>query len=38
VDAEQLGGAVIEKLAEMFDADSNEQPTHRRRRRRRRTG
>jgi len=34
VDAEQLGGAVIEKLAELFDADSNELAMPRRRRRR----
>ncbi len=34
VDAEQLGGAVIEKLAELFDADNNELPMPRRRRRR----
>jgi cobaltochelatase CobT len=33
VDAEQLGGAVIEKLAELFDADNNELPVRRRRRR-----
>lgn len=33
VDAEQLGGAVMEKLAELFDADHNELPTRRRRRR-----
>jgi cobaltochelatase CobT len=32
VDAEQLGGAVIEKLAELFDADNNELPMRRRRR------
>jgi cobaltochelatase CobT len=32
VDAEQLGGVVMEKLAELFDADSNEMPTRRRRR------
>jgi cobaltochelatase CobT len=32
VDAEQLGGAVMEKLAELFDADSNELPMRRRRR------
>ena len=32
VDAEQLGGAVMEKLAELFDGDSSEQPTRRRRR------
>ena len=32
VDAEQLGGAVMEKLAELFDGDSNEQPARRRRR------
>jgi hypothetical protein len=33
VDAEQLGGAVMEKLAELFDADSNELAIPRRRRR-----
>ena len=33
VDAEQLGGAVMEKLAELFEADNNELPTRRRRRR-----
>jgi cobaltochelatase CobT len=32
VDAEQLGGAVIEKLAELFDGDNDELPTRRRRR------
>jgi cobaltochelatase CobT len=32
VDAEQLGGAVMEKLAELFDADGNDQSTGRRRR------
>ena len=31
VDAEQLGGVVMEKLAELFDGDSNERPTRRRR-------
>ena len=31
VDAEQLGGAVMEKLAELFDGDSNELPARRRR-------
>ena len=31
VDAEQLGGVVMEKLAELFDGDSNETPTRRRR-------
>jgi cobaltochelatase CobT len=33
VDAEQLGGAVMEKLAELFDGDSNELPARRRPRR-----
>jgi cobaltochelatase CobT len=32
VDAEQLGGAVMEKLAELFDADSSEAPKGRQRR------
>ena len=32
VDAEQLGGAVMEKLAELFEADNSELPTRRRRR------
>jgi len=31
VDAEQLGGAVMEKLAELFEADTHEQPARRRR-------
>jgi cobaltochelatase CobT len=32
VDAEQLGGVVMEQLAELFDADNNELPKRRRRR------
>jgi cobaltochelatase CobT len=32
VDAEQLGGAVMEKLAELFEADVSEAPVRRRRR------
>jgi cobaltochelatase CobT len=32
VDAEQLGGAVMEKLAELFEADGNEAPVRRRQR------
>jgi cobaltochelatase CobT len=32
VDAEQLGGAVMEKLAELFDSDADPQTTSRRRR------
>jgi len=32
VDAEQLGGAVMEKLAELFEADNNEAPARQRRR------
>ncbi|MDX1435070.1 MAG: cobaltochelatase subunit CobT [Gammaproteobacteria bacterium] len=31
VDAEQLGGAVMEKLAELFEADTHERPARRRR-------
>ena len=32
VDAEQLGGAVMEKLAELFEADTHAGPAHRQRR------
>jgi cobaltochelatase CobT len=32
VDAEQLGGAVMEKLAELFEADTHERPARRQRR------